>query len=234
MITTRQGGFSSGHYHSNNLGAHVGDSAENVEANRHLLNGCLPAPPHWLEQVHGSRVYTLKSLATDQPPIADASYTNSSNRVCAVLTADCLPILLCNDVGDEVAAVHAGWRGMADGVISQSVTHFRCPPDRILAYLGPAISGSCFEVGVDVMDAFSRAASERHFAEPVIDAFKRTDNGRFMADLYHLARAELGGLGVKQIYGGDCCTYTDAQRFFSYRREGVTGRMASLIWIKDR
>lgn len=225
VTTTRAGGASRGPYAGFNLAAHVGDTAAAMAENRAYLRTALdlPAEPAWLEQVHGTGVARLD---TEQPVCrADASVTTTPGRVCAVLTADCLPVLFCNRAGTAVAAAHAGWRGLAAGVLETAVAELKSPPDDILAWLGPAIGPAAFEVGEEVRAAFvSRQAD-------TTAAFQPARAGKYRADLYALARLRLAAMGITAVYGGGWCTHTDAQRFFSYRRDGITGRMATLIWL---
>lgn len=222
LQTTRQGGLSRAPYASLNFGMHVGDNALTVAANRNLLNTMVPSEPVWLEQVHGTAVLMAESAGC--APTADACITRSANAVCAVMTADCLPVFLCDDVGTVAGVAHAGWRGLADGVIESTVIAMKTAPSSLLAWLGPAIGPQAFEVGAEVREAFMRhdAASEFAFVP---------HGDKYLADIYLLARQRLQALGVNRIYGGDFCTYSDAERFFSYRRDGRTGRMASLIWL---
>ncbi len=230
------GGASQGPYARFNLGAHVGDEPAAVAQNRRLLmsRAGLPAEPCWLAQVHGVAVADLDATDLDTagvgaaPPIpADAAVTRHPGKVCAILTADCLPILLATDTGDAVAAAHAGWRGLAAGVIGATVRALAVPPDRLMAWLGPAISRSHFEVGAEVREAFLRTDAGAG------DAFEARPNFKFMADLGMLARRQLEALGVRRIYGGGECTYARADRYFSHRRDGVTGRQATLIWREE-
>ncbi|MGG5414827.1 purine nucleoside phosphorylase YfiH [Edwardsiella tarda] len=225
--TTREGGVSQTPYASLNLGLHVGDVPEQVEANRQRLCQALqlPTPPIWLEQVHGTRVLTLTDSAEERDVRADAAYTRTPGQVCAVMTADCLPVLFTSLRGDEVAAAHAGWRGLCHGVLEQTLACFAAEPSHILAWLGPAIGPTAFEVGPEVREQFIEqdAAS--------VTAFQPVAGGKYLADIYALARLRLQAVGVRDISGGDCCTLSDPQRFFSYRRAAQTGRMASLIWF---
>lgn len=223
--TTRVGGHSVAPYDSLNLGNHVGDEPAHVTANRQALveMAGLPAMPHWLEQVHGTDVIRISEGA----PISvcgDAAYTDKKGQVCAVMTADCLPVLFCAINGDEVAAAHAGWRGLHAGVLEETLACFRAQPTQIMAWLGPAIGPDAFEVGPEVRDAFIQ-----HDAAAV-SAF-RPEGNKFFADIYQLARLRLRAAGVTQIFGGNACTVSEPHKFFSYRRDGVTGRMASLIWL---
>lgn len=227
MSTTRIGGVSTGAYHELNLGDHVGDDPQAVEANRARLiqHYALPEMPRWLQQVHGIKVADLRQ--TLAPRRADASWTDQPRQVCAILTADCLPVLFCDDSGSVVAAAHAGWRGLAGGILGATLAQLPVPATRLMVWLGPAISPAAFEVGADVRDTFIALdpKSQGCFA-PAAAA------GKYHADLYTLARRQLHAQGISAIYGGEHCTYTDAQRFFSYRRDGVCGRMASLIWLE--
>lgn len=223
LITTRHGGISTGPYMSLNLGDHVGDDPAAVAENRRLLRARLPAEPLWLKQVHGTRCIDAAWAASGAE--ADAAFTRMPGVVCAVLTADCLPLLLCDDAGTVVAAAHAGWRGLAAGVVETTVATLGIPGERLLAWLGPAIGPRHFEVGDDVRGAFialdARAAG----------AFSARRAGKWHCDIYLLARRRLEDLGVCRIAGADFCTVRDETRFFSYRRDGATGRMASLIWL---
>ena len=230
-ITTRAGGVSLPPYASNNLGLHVGDNPEHVAANRALLSAHLGLQhsPQWLEQIHGVKVVNAKADGVVRT--ADGSYSNQADQACLVMTADCLPILLCDKQGTQVAALHCGWRSLAKGICARGLQKFTAKSGDILAYLGPAISQSHFEVGVDVLEAFFKVARNEPHAEQIAAAFVSAQRPlHFYADIYALARAELQALGVTAIYGGDYCTYADTQRFYSYRRDKTTGRMASLIW----
>ncbi|MBL8527764.1 MAG: peptidoglycan editing factor PgeF [Burkholderiales bacterium] len=224
LITTRAGGVSGGPYAALNLGDHVGDEPAAVAQNRACLAAYLPAAPLWLRQVHGTAV---ADALRDRPGCeADASFTHTPGRVLAVLTADCLPVLLAEETGAAVAIAHAGWRGLATGVIERTVAALGTEPANLLAYLGPAIGPHAFEVGNDVRDAFVRTDAQ------AAAAFQPTPSGKWLADLYALARLRLAKIGTSHVYGGDFCTFGDASRFYSYRRDGVTGRMASLIWLE--
>jgi hypothetical protein len=186
----------------------------------------LPAEPCWLQQVHGVKVAQLDAPTTDIIE-ADAAYTRQAGVICAVLTADCLPVLLCDTSGSEVAAIHAGWRGLCDGVIEATVGHFSASTDKLMAWLGPAIGPEIYEIGAEVRQAFVDRDPQ------ATRAFVATRPGHWLMDLYALARQRLQHLGVGQISGGQYCTYRDATRFYSYRRDGITGRMASVIWLGD-
>jgi YfiH family protein len=224
ISTLRQGGVSEGRYASLNLGDHVGDHAEHVAANRqHLkLDARLPGEPAWLQQVHGVSVADLDQPYQALP--ADAAITRQPGRVCAILTADCVPVMLAAVTGEVVAAAHAGWRGLAGGVLESTVKALGVPGEQVQAWLGPAIGERNFEVGTEVREVFLVGD------EAAESAFRPNERGRFMADLPLLARLRLERLGIRRIYGGRECTYADPQRFFSHRRDGITGRQASLIW----
>ncbi|MBE0621617.1 MAG: peptidoglycan editing factor PgeF [Burkholderiales bacterium] len=226
LITTRAGGVSRGAYAGLNLGFGSGDDAGDVARNRANLRQWLPAEPLWLRQVHETAV--VEADVTEGSPEADAALARRSGRVCAVLTADCLPLLLCDAGGTVVAAVHAGWRGLCAGVIEQTLRAMNSPPQELLAYLGPAIGPGAYEVGAEVRDAFIAADPGGESAV----AFKPGKPGKFYAEIYALARQRLARAGVVKVYGGGYCTYTERERFYSYRRDGATGRMASLIWME--
>ncbi|MFK7885602.1 MAG: peptidoglycan editing factor PgeF [Gammaproteobacteria bacterium] len=217
-------GISDAPYDSLNLGDHVQDAPDHVDANRARLRTALalPAEPCWLEQVHGTDVAAGAVLG--QRPVADAAVTDQSDVVLAILTADCLPVVLASDDGQVLGAAHAGWRSLVGGVLENTVAAMARPAEKIRAWLGPAIGPAAFEVGQDVFDAFTAhdAAAQEHFVP--------TRPGHWHADLPGLARRRLARCGVGQIGGGRWCTLTDAQRFFSYRRDGQCGRMATLIW----
>ena len=225
LIASRHGGVSQAPYASLNLGDHVGDDAANVEANRALLRERLPTEPAWLTQVHGTVVVDAASVVAGSKPAADASYSRTPGAVCCVMTADCLPVLLADRAGTVVGAAHAGWRGLLDGVIEATIDAMDCPAVELCAYLGPAIGPDAFEVGAEVRAAF--VAREVRADE----AFEDIGNDKYLADIYLLARQRLAAAGVTAIYGGTECTVIDRERYFSYRRDGITGRMASLIWI---
>jgi hypothetical protein len=223
--STRCGGVSYPPYDSLNLGDHVGDNPDNIAHNRqHLIASAkLPAMPLWLRQTHSTIVVNSQDW---QPDIeADALISTEKNLVCAVMTADCLPVLLCDRSGSEVAAIHAGWRGLCDGIIEQSVAALSGSAEGYLAWLGPAIGPDKFEVGEEVRSAFITHSADAD------KAFKALHPGFYLADIYQLARQRLQAVGINQIYGGNGCTVSQPEKFFSYRRDGVTGRMASLIWL---
>jgi YfiH family protein len=225
VCTTRDGGVSVAPYASLNLGDHVGDDPVAVSENRARLRRelRLEADPCWLSQVHGT--CTVDAAAVEGRCEADASFATAPGRVCAVLTADCLPVLFCDRAGTRVAAAHAGWRGLAGGVLEEAVARLGVPPGELLAWLGPAIGPNAFEVGAEVREVF--LANDPAAAR----AFLPSPGGRWMADLYALARLRLARVGLTAVYGGDLCTWSDPRRFYSYRREGRTGRQASLVWL---
>jgi YfiH family protein len=223
LVTTREGGTSSAPWASFNLGDHVGDDPAHVAANRARLRAQVPAEPGWLKQVHSARVV---ELGRDANLEADASFTREAGQVCAVLTADCLPVLFCDRAGSVVAAAHAGWRGLAGGVLEATVAAMRAHPGEILAWMGTAIGPQAFEVGDEVRETFIG----RH-AEAAAAFVPQPVAGKWLADIYALARIRLGHAGVRAVYGGGRCTFSEPDNFFSYRRDGVTGRMASLIWL---
>lgn len=226
ISTTRFGGISQGPYAGLNLGDHVGDEPAAVAHNRQWLQQQLGLAhaPAWLSQTHSTIVLDLQGPLT-QIPHADASVTRENGIACTVMTADCLPVLLCDRQGTQVGAVHAGWRGLADGIIEQTVACFAQAPNQLLAWLGPAIGPQAFEVGGEVRAQFvaDDSAAESAFLPK---------GDKWLADIYQLARLRLHRLGVTQVFGGSECTVSDASRFFSYRRDGVTGRQASLIWLE--
>ena len=228
VITTRRGGTDSGvsrgPYAHFNLGDHVGDDPGAVAENRRRLRvqAKLPAEPAWLSQVHGTAVADLDAAGLHGP--ADAVVARCAGKVCAILTADCLPVVIATDTGEGVAAAHAGWRGLSAGVLEATVRALGAPPESLLAWLGPAIGPEHFEVGAEVRDVFLRSDPESG------GAFRPNTQGRFMADLALLARRRLEGLGVSRVYGGGQCTFGQSGRYFSHRRDGTTGRQATLIW----
>ena len=225
LATLRAGGCSSGPFSSFNLAAHTGDDAATVQRNRTLLREHfgLPAEPVWLQQVHSNRIVTAEPDETGAE--ADGSWTSSVGHVCVVMTADCLPVLICDQYGSKVAAVHAGWRGLHAGVISHAISMLETDPVELMVWLGPAIGPRAFEVGPEVLRAFTDSNGEN------TSAFRQTDDQHWLCDLYQLARIELSSQGITSVFGGNECTFTDEKRFYSYRRDGNTGRMASLIWL---
>lgn len=247
-MTTRVGGVSVAPWESLNLGVHVGDSPLWVIENRARVRreGALPSEPVWLEQVHGISVVELdagnipRDAVTEEQilqsprPRADASFTRRAGVVCAIQVADCMPVLFASRDGSVVGAAHAGWRGLASGVLGATVAAMGAPADELVAWMGPAISGKHFEVGEDVRTAFLDT-SPNNQREQVTATFTllqgaAAPSGKWLCDLYALARLRLASLGITEVTGGGWCTYEDTQRFYSYRRDGQTGRMAALIW----
>ena len=227
LSTTCGGGVSKTPFKSFNLGYHVGDNKSDVSKNRSLLTKLLPKPAVWLNQVHSSDVVIVDEYFDSKKlHNADALYTQLLNQPLAIMTADCLPILLTSNDGTEVAAIHGGWRGLKQGIIQNTLKCFNAKPENIYAWLGPAIGPDQFEVGVEVFEAFNSQS-------PLFsDAFKPHLNNKYYADIYGIARILLSQLGVITIAGGEYCTVSQSHLFFSYRRDGQTGRMASLIWRK--
>ena len=233
MVSTRSGGVSHAPYASLNLGDHVGDSQEAVAINRARLRARLPAEPLWMKQVHGTFVSTPLNRSNHQDIEADAAITSNRNEVLAVMSADCLPVLFCNTAGSIVGVAHAGWRGLCFGVLENTVATLlqespNTKPDELLVWLGPAIGPNAFEVGEDVHMAFLKSGQvvPQDAFVPIADY-----PGKYLANLYSLAKARLHACGVTQIYGGNLCTVNDEDRFFSHRRDGISGRFASLIWL---
>jgi len=221
--TTRVGGVSLAPYDSFNLGAHVNDNALHVAQNRQMLSPLLPSEPVWLNQVHGIDV--VDAATASCVPEADASFTHQKNVVCVTMTADCLPVLLCNQQGTVIASIHAGWRSLCDGVIEATVAKMGVNNNDLMAWLGPAIGPNTFEVGSEVRAQFIAKDAQS------TAAFKPYGE-KWLADIYTIARQRLNHLGITQVYGGEHCTYSDSERFFSFRRDGDTGRMATLIWLE--
>lgn len=220
--TLRTGGVSVAPYDSLNPATHVGDDEGCVRKNRQRIKTmlALPSDPVWLEQTHSNLVINAAQNTTLQQ--ADASYSNVSGVVCAVMTADCLPLLICSTDGKQIAAIHAGWKGLLAGIITNTINALATTD--VLVWLGPAIGVACFEVGAEVRAVFVEKSAA--FAS----AFTQTSNNKYLADIYQLARIELAELGIHAVYGGDFCTVTDQARFYSYRRNTQTGRLATLIW----
>lgn len=223
LQTNRDGGVSIAPYDSLNLGSHVKDNPIHVAQNRQMLNQFLPSEPVWLNQVHGINV--VDAANTDCVPDADASFTTRKNVVCVTMTADCLPILVCDSAGTAVASIHAGWRSLCDGVIEATIAKMQTNSSDLMAWLGPAIGSNAFEVGAEVRAQFMAKDEKAELA------FKQ-HNDKYLADIYQIATQRLNNLGITQIYGGGECTFTDEKRFFSFRRDGATGRMATLIWLE--
>lgn len=224
-VTTRQGGVSLPPFDTFNLGDHVGDDPAAVAQNRLRLSGEFDIQPAWLKQVHGLAVADADPSRVVE---ADASWTDRPGIACTVMTADCLPILFCDQAGTQVAAAHAGWRGLAGGVLEATLDRLDVPPAQVLVWLGPAIGPQAFEVGLEVRDAFTAVHPEA--ARAFVDGERP---GKLMADIYALARIRLAARGVTAVYGGGLCTVSD-ERFFSYRRTPQGGRFASLVWLAPR
>ena len=224
LQTTRLGGVSAAPYNSLNLGLHVGDDPVRVNHNRQLLAPFMPSEPVWMEQVHGIEV--ANADAADCRVVADAAIARKRGSVCVVMTADCLPVLLCDDAGSVVAAAHAGWKGLVAGVIEATVKEMDTAPQQLMAWLGPTIGAHAFEVGEDVRSAFMAHAAAAAAAFVPLAA-----EGKYRADIVRLARHRLNALGISRVYGGTFCTYHQKDRFYSYRRDGVTGRMGTFIWL---
>ena len=235
-VSLRSGGISKAPYLTNNMALHVGDNSVKVHKNRTNLGDRLKLKsiPVWLDQVHGNDVIYAPDIAVSCK--ADGSFSDKPDVVCAVLTADCLPILICNESGTEVAAIHAGWRSLSSGIVRNALTHFSAPCRTIMAFLGPAIGQNVYEVGAEVKAEFESNALSKSHQRQISDAFfpnhLNIKAGSYMADLYKLARAEFLACGVASVYGGNSCAFSDSERFYSYRRDPITGRNASLIWIK--
>lgn len=223
LVTTRSGGVSTGPYTSLNLGLRVNDDPATVERNRARLRSHLPEEPRWLNQVHGNRVVDAGEL--HRPIEADAAVSRTTGAVCAVMIADCMPVLLADRAGTVVGAAHAGWRGLAAGVLENTVLAMAVSPADLVAWLGPAIGPAAFEVGAEVRDAF--VAQDAGAASAFVDHRP----GKWLADLFTLARRRLHAIGVNEIHGGGLCTVADPARFYSHRRDRITGRMAALIWL---
>lgn len=226
FTTFRVGGVSAGPYRSLNLAHHVGDEMASVTRNREILKRewFLPSEPYWLHQTHSIDVIELTDKTTERN--ADASWTKQKDRVCAVMTADCLPLLIYHP-DDRVAAIHAGWRGLLDGVIEATIESMTDSPEKCSVWLGPAIGPDAFEVGAEVRDAF--VATDSAAAQ----CFRPVGEDKFLGNLYQLARLRLTSYDIFQVSGGTDCTYTDTANYYSYRRDNVTGRMASVIWMSE-
>lgn len=245
LSTTRRGGVSPAPYDDGmghgglNLGTHVGDQPHNVAQNRFILREHLPDDPAWLNQVHGTHVVNLAKVAPQQVPEADASFTTIRGRVCVSMTADCLPVLLCDTHGVIVGAAHAGWRGLAAGVLENTVQAMRTAGAAVgagdlVAWMGPAIGAYQFEVGNEVRQAFLQSAMDESSVRHVTAAFCPVEgkSGKYLANIYGLAKHRLLRAGVAEVHGGEYCTVSNSGRFYSFRRDGVTGRQASLVWLK--
>ena len=222
LQTTRNGGISVAPYNSFNLGSHVRDNPNHVAQNRQSLSQFLPSEPVWLNQVHGINVIDAANTAC--APDADASYTTQKNVVCVTMTADCLPILLCDTAGTLVASIHAGWRSLCDGVIEATIAKMGAESSQLMAWFGPAIGPNAFEVGAEVREQFIAKDAQAKLA------FKQHGN-KYLSNIYQIATQRLNNCGVTRIDGGNFCTYSQTDQFFSFRRDGATGRMATLIWL---
>lgn len=225
LMTTRNGGVSQGVFSSLNVGAHVGDTPEHVAQNRAIVQAQAPVSLAYLNQIHSANVVrATDSIAT--PLNADASWDDTGTVACAVMTADCLPVLFCDRAGTVVAAAHAGWRGLANGILQNTIAAMGVEPLEIMAYFAPAIGADAFEVGQDVWDAFCTDLPDAQAA------FQAIGNNKYLADIYSLAKLVLRREGVTHIFGGEHCTVLERDTFFSYRRDGQTGRMVSAIWLE--
>ncbi len=237
FFTTRIGGVSSDPWSANNLSFNVGDKLESVQTNWELLSKkiSLPSPPQLLEQIHGIDI--VKAECNGSTKIGDGSYSDRAGIVCTITTADCLPVLICNTQGSLVASVHVGWRGLSAGIISNLIENLKVPAKDLMVYLGPAISQKNFEVGPEVREIFLRQCINVDIRKKINSCFlkihknKIDHNNKWKADLYNLAKIYFNEHGIFDIYGGNLCTYKDSERFYSYRRDRITGRMASLIWF---
>lgn len=233
FTSTRIGGVSLPPFDSLNLGSRTGDDLNNIVENRNRLIQAekVPSEPYWLNQTHSTTVLDITKV---KPAInatrfeADGSYTKQANQVSVVLTADCMPVLFCSVKGDQVAAAHAGWRGLCHGILEETAKKFQCNTNEILVWLGPAISAQKFEVGIEVKEQFEEYDKNAHHA------FKFIEGKKYLADLYMIAKQRLNAIGITQIYGGNYCTYTERDLFYSYRRENKTGRMATMIWFGEK
>ena len=226
FVTTRHGGVSVGEYASLNLGTRGGDDPRSVASNRLVVRGHLPSMPRWMAQVHGTAVCDLDALGDLDVATADAAVTGKPGTVGVVLTADCMPLFVTDRGGTRVGVAHAGWRGMAAGVIENAVSSLGVDPREVVAWMGPTIGPTAFEVGPEVREAFVAADPGAHVA------FVPRVAGKFMADLYGLARQRLARAGVREVHGGGFCTYRETRRFFSYRRVPESGRMGAFIWME--
>lgn len=220
FVSTRMGGSSCAPYDSFNLATHVGDEVESVLKNRKALPVQVES---WLNQVHSNKVLRLP-LSSEQDLTADASVTSVKGTACAVLTADCLPLLICSRGDSEIGAVHAGWKGLANGIIENTIHEMDSPADDLLVWMGPAIGPCHFEVGKELLNSF------KDYEEAFLPG---KSPGKYYMDIYKVAKLKLLNLGVSQVYGGQYCTFEESERFYSYRRDGITGRMASVIWMEE-
>jgi len=227
FVTTRHGGTSTGAYASMNLGTRSGDDPVAVARNRRIVHDLLPSTPRWMAQVHGTHVADLDRMSDAQVPAADAVVLGARGLVGVVLTADCMPLFLCDRGGKRAGVAHAGWRGMASGIIESAVHALNVAPAEVVAWMGPTIGPAAFEVGPEVREAFLAADPEAQAA------FAPHTPGKYLADLYALARRRLERAGVAEVSGGGFCTYREPDRFFSYRREKMSGRMGAFIWMEE-
>jgi len=232
LITTRQGGVSANPYDSLNLALHVGDDEQSVLQNRKLMADAIGEDLdfQWLSQVHGNSVLTLDQGLVDESTEADAIYTRENNIACGVLTADCLSVFFCDETGEEIAVAHAGWRGLVSGVLEKTLDKFQAEPGTLLVYLAPVIGPCHFEVGEEVREAFLDMDHDEICDQDSILFLESGKPDKWMADLYAIAKIILASRGVKHIYGDPICTYCEFDQYYSYRRDGETGRFASLIW----
>ena len=235
VFTSRQGGVSASPWNSFNLGVNTKDTEQALKANRNLLAKALPQRlgVQWLKQVHATQTYIAKSDASEDLPTADICFTRNQNIACAVLTADCLPILVCDSAGVEIAAVHAGWRGLAQGILQSAISQFSSAADELSVWIGPSICQKHFEVGQEVVEAMLKVKLVTQDELPYVSIPSNTEPGKSYLDLTEIAKRNLQKLGVKDISCESLCTYCDTENFYSYRRDGETGRMASLIWIEN-
>ncbi len=232
FVTTRRGGVSRAPYEQNNIALHVGDDSQIVQRNRELLAQAMPGcnAIQWLDQVHGTDVHNIENAG--DPLRGDGLYTSERGLACAVLTADCLPVFLTDKAGREVAVVHAGWRGLAAGIIERAVQQFCAPAKQLLAWLGPAISQPHFAVGAEVVQQLRASMTAAQSETVQFAALSQAEEGKALVDLYQVARCQLHDLNIGAVFGGSFCTYADSERFYSYRREEITGRMASVIYLR--
>lgn len=232
FVTTRRGGVSRLPFEYNNLALHVGDDAYCVQQNRALLARLMPgcSAIQWLDQVHGTDVHSINCRRDSLR--GDGLHTGEQGLACAVLTADCLPVFLTDTAGSEVAVVHAGWRGLAAGIVERAVQEFRVPAKALLAWLGPAISQPHFEVGEEVVQQLQASILGTQFKSALFAVKSGAKESKALVDLYQVARCQLHDLGVSAVFGGNFCSYADRERFYSYRRDQITGRMASVIYMR--
>lgn len=227
FVTSRKGGVSENEFASLNLGQHVGDNTERVSRNRAIVQEAFPEVSgwQWLDQIHSNSVHSVNEVCDELQ--GDGLVTSQTGLACCVMTADCLPLFLASSAGDEVAIAHGGWRGLASGIVHATIDTMRTAPADLCAYLGPAIGPDHFEVGPEVREAFLRVDSSAG-----MDSLFRPMGGKYFADLFGIARLQLAAAGVTRVSGGDHCTFGDADNFYSYRRDGQTGRMLNAIFIR--